>query len=47
MNDPFARLPAVPGFSVSGTDVTDGQALPLLRGLRRHVDVAGQAMRPA
>ena len=29
MNDPFARLPVVPNFSLTSTDVTDGQALPV------------------
>jgi Raf kinase inhibitor-like YbhB/YbcL family protein len=29
MNDPFARLPVVPSSSLTSTDVTDGQALPL------------------
>ncbi len=29
MNDPFARLPVVPNFSLTSTDVTDGRALPV------------------
>jgi Raf kinase inhibitor-like YbhB/YbcL family protein len=29
MNDPFARLPVVSNFSLTSTDVADGQALPV------------------
>jgi Raf kinase inhibitor-like YbhB/YbcL family protein len=29
MNDPFARLPAVPNFALTSTDVSDGQELPV------------------
>lgn len=29
MNDPFARLPVVPNFALTSTDVTDGQELPI------------------
>lgn len=31
MNDPFWRLPEVPGFTVTSTDVIDGQALPTVQ----------------
>jgi Raf kinase inhibitor-like YbhB/YbcL family protein len=27
-NDPFSRLPEVPGFDLTSTDVTDGQPMP-------------------
>ena len=27
MNDPFARLPVIPNFALTSTDVTDGQEL--------------------
>ncbi|GAA2072707.1 hypothetical protein GCM10009840_01860 [Pseudolysinimonas kribbensis] len=27
-NDPFSRLPQVPGFELTSTDVTDGQPMP-------------------
>jgi Raf kinase inhibitor-like YbhB/YbcL family protein len=29
MNDPFARLPVVPNFALTSTDVTDGKELPV------------------
>ena len=29
MNDPFARLPVVPNFALTSTDVADGQELPV------------------
>jgi hypothetical protein len=29
MNDPFARLPVVPNFTLTSTDVADSQELPV------------------
>jgi hypothetical protein len=31
MNDPFARLPEVPNFALTSTDVTDGEELPVVQ----------------
>jgi hypothetical protein len=43
MNDPFARLPVVPNFTLTSTDVADGQELPVAR-CRPRINAGGHLL---